>query len=377
MVSVVIPTHQRRDCVRRAVASVLAQRYQNFELIIVDDGSTDGTDLALRNRDPRVRYRWQEHRGVAAARNTALALARGEIVAFLDSDNRWLPDHLTVVTAAFVRFPNVVLVSTCPGFLIRGREPVARATIVDALPSLLLLNRVGYTSCTGVRSWALREAGGFDERLAVYEDSDLWARLAMLGPFCLLSHRTIVHRASREGLKQRGVAAGEYVKAMVLSARGAQERLRDLGRADLDELEARLQAKLLVVDAIQALSLGDHEGAGRRLSAACSLAPELSCDPEIILGVMRLLPIQPDAAPRLVATTAALWPDRRAQTPRYLEGYGVIRALQARQLMAAAQQAGRAYSWLDPSFLMRTAPLSIRLFQRWLHLRTARGMETD
>src|SRR5438132_3254976 len=97
-VSVIVPTFQRREYVVRAVGSVLAQTYEDFELIVVDDGSTDGTGEALAGLDGRLRYLWQENRGTGAARNTGLRLARGEIVAFLDSDNRWLPHHLGIVT---------------------------------------------------------------------------------------------------------------------------------------------------------------------------------------------------------------------------------------------------------------------------------------
>jgi hypothetical protein len=141
-------------------------------------------------------------------------------------------------------------------------------------------------------------------------------------------------------------------------------------------LEARVHAKLLLVDAVEAVSCGDHDIARRRLSKACSLAPDLSCDPEIVLGVIRLSPVDPVVAPRLIATIASLWPDRGAQTARYLEGYGAIRALRARQFTAAARQARLARSWLDASFLTRTTPISIRLLRGWAHQKTARGKET-
>ncbi len=75
-VSVVIPTYQRRDDVLRAVESVLAQSFEDFEVIVVDDGSTDGTAEALAGLDPRLRYVWHENRGTGAARNAGLRLAR-------------------------------------------------------------------------------------------------------------------------------------------------------------------------------------------------------------------------------------------------------------------------------------------------------------
>ena len=372
-VSVVVPTYQRREYVSRAVASVLAQTYPHFELIVVDDGSTDGTDVALQGLDHRLRYRWQENQGVAAARNAGIAMARGEIVAFLDSDDHWLPNHLAVVVDALARFPSAVLVNTCPGFLIRGRTPVQQARVIDLLPRLLLGNVVGYTPCTAVRSRVLHAAGGFDERLPVYEDSDLWLRLAMHGPFCLLSHRTIVHHSNRDGLKQSGIKAGRYVQAMELSALGARDRLRRLERNDVEELSARSRAKGLLLDVAQALARGDHESAGSGLAAACALAPDLSREPEIILSLLQCLPVEPDEGPRRIATVAELWPDQESDTARYLRGYGAVRALRAHQFTEAAQQFGRARGWLNPAFLVRAAPISARLVRGWLHQKTARA----
>src|SRR5215213_5732646 len=91
-VSVILPTYERREVVGDAIRSVLAQSFSDFELIVVDDGSTDGTDKSLPRPDPRVRYVWQANAGVAAARNRGLELARAPIAAFIDSDDVWLPD---------------------------------------------------------------------------------------------------------------------------------------------------------------------------------------------------------------------------------------------------------------------------------------------
>ena len=142
-VSVLIPTFQRRELVRRAVASVVAQTYRDFELIVIDDGSTDGTREMLESLDTRglrFHYRWQPNRGVAAARNVGLELARGEIVAFLDSDNHWLTDHLDVVVEVFRRQPEAVLVSTCPKYILAGRQQSADAALMD-YRSIGLLDR--------------------------------------------------------------------------------------------------------------------------------------------------------------------------------------------------------------------------------------------
>ena len=94
-VSVVIPTYNRREYVQEAIDSVLAQSYTDYELIVVDDGSNDSTGEALHSRyGDRLAYEWRPNAGVSAARNRGLELARGEFIAFLDSDDVWLPQKL-------------------------------------------------------------------------------------------------------------------------------------------------------------------------------------------------------------------------------------------------------------------------------------------
>ena len=134
---------------------------------MVDDGSTDGTEEALRAFGPRLSYLWQENRGVSAARNAGLQLARGEIVAFLDSDDRWLPDHLETVVAMLEREPEAVLACTTPRFRIQGRSRLAEVEVVDALPFLFVENWIGYPSGTAVLRAHLNAVGGFDEELTL------------------------------------------------------------------------------------------------------------------------------------------------------------------------------------------------------------------
>jgi glycosyltransferase involved in cell wall biosynthesis len=94
IVSVIIPTYNRADCITRAIDSVLAQKYKNYEIIVVDDGSTDDTRRVLEPYMNRIRYIYQENAGCAAARNTGIRASCGEWIAFLDSDDRWLPEKL-------------------------------------------------------------------------------------------------------------------------------------------------------------------------------------------------------------------------------------------------------------------------------------------
>ena len=105
LISIVMPTYNRADTIQRAIASIRAQSWSNWELIVVDDGSTDNTAPRLMGLDPRICLLRQENQGVTAARNTGLAAVKGELVAFLDSDDEWLPHHLALAAAFFAAHP--------------------------------------------------------------------------------------------------------------------------------------------------------------------------------------------------------------------------------------------------------------------------------
>lgn len=111
-VSIVMPTYNRRDTILRAIDSVRRQPFEDWELVVVDDGSTDGTKDVVAGVDPRVRLIVQENKGVAGARNTALAASRGQLISFLDSDDAWTPHHLSLTTAFFDAHPNEQAVTT-------------------------------------------------------------------------------------------------------------------------------------------------------------------------------------------------------------------------------------------------------------------------
>ena len=110
-VSVIIPTYNRLDYVQEAIDSVLAQTYTDYELIVVDDGSTDGTGDTLKARyGDRIRYLWQENQGWPAARNHGVSIAQGEYIAQLDSDDLWLPEKLVRQVPVLDACPEAVLV---------------------------------------------------------------------------------------------------------------------------------------------------------------------------------------------------------------------------------------------------------------------------
>ncbi len=187
-ISVVIPAYQAADCIHHALDSVFAQTCPAYEVIVVNDGSPDSEMLkvALRPYDGRIVYREQENRGPSAARNLGVVTARGDFVAFLDSDDIWMPHHLEHQTALLKKDPSLGLVYA-DSILVKGDVPVARAFKLEpqawpvTIENLLAEKCTVGTSSTVASRQALIDAGLFDERFRRCEDFDLWVRMRFQG----------------------------------------------------------------------------------------------------------------------------------------------------------------------------------------------------
>jgi glycosyltransferase involved in cell wall biosynthesis len=182
LVSVVIPTRNRRHLVSRAIASARAQTYPNIEIVVVDDGSTDGTagDLAQFG-DVRL-VRLEQPAGGAAARNHGIAASAGAYVAFLDSDDEWLPEKLERQAAVLAGSPllGAVYCRHISHDDVTGVRSVSHGALYTGdITEELFSGRCPRTvSLFLVRRDALEEVGGFDESLRGFQDTDLWMRLS-------------------------------------------------------------------------------------------------------------------------------------------------------------------------------------------------------
>lgn len=198
-VSVVIPTCGRPALLEEAISSVLDQTFQDFEVIVADDGTERVTRAVvdgIRARDPRVRYIVQEtQRSPGATRNLGVRAARAPLIAFLDDDDLWLPVKLERQVALFEDDPGLLLAfSRMERFGARtGLWPVAE---VPERPTLELLLRGNFvpTSSAVVRAEGLADSGGFDEKLSFGEDYELWLRLARQGPLRALPDVLVRYR---------------------------------------------------------------------------------------------------------------------------------------------------------------------------------------
>jgi GT2 family glycosyltransferase len=198
LVSVVVPTHNRARLLSRTLRSILAQQMSDLEVIVVDDGSTDGTQASAAAADRRVRVvRNQVATGVSRARNLGIAMARAEWVAFCDDDDLWAPEKLGRQLTAAERghsdwaYGGDVNVDHSLRILSGGRPPDPE-TVVAVLPRSNPLASGG--SNVLVRARTLAAVGGFDPSLRRTEDWDLWIRLARAGPPAWVCEPLVAYR---------------------------------------------------------------------------------------------------------------------------------------------------------------------------------------
>lgn len=236
LTSVIIPTFERRALVREAVLSVLDGQGADLEVVVVDDGSTDGTAAALTAEfGAAARVLRTAHRGVAAARNAGVAASRGELVAFLDSDDLWLPGKLAAQVARFAADPTVAFCHTQEIWLRDGRQVRQRSRHrkPDGMAFLPSLERCLVGASTVVLRRSLFErVGGFAEDLEVCEDYDFWLRVARDTPLHLVDRPLVVKRDGHGDQLSHRFRGMDRFRALALA------RLLDSGALDADQTEA-------------------------------------------------------------------------------------------------------------------------------------------
>jgi glycosyltransferase involved in cell wall biosynthesis len=195
MVSIVVPTYNRSRQVCRAIDSVLAQSYRNYELIIVDDGSSDTTAIRLSEYQDRIQVIRQANRGVSAARNTGIRAAAGEFIALLDSDDQWLPQKLSRQIDFFIDNPEAVICQTEEIWVRNGlrvnpkkRHRKYSGMIFEKTLQLCLVS----PSAVMMRKSLFDAVGLFDESLPACEDYDFWLRICWKYPVYLINTPLII-----------------------------------------------------------------------------------------------------------------------------------------------------------------------------------------
>jgi glycosyltransferase involved in cell wall biosynthesis len=231
LVSTVIPTFNRRDFITRAVDSAFAQTYTHQEVIVVDDGSTDGTEQLLRERyGERIRYVAQPNGGVSNARNHGMRLARGELIALLDSDDEWEPSKLEKQVEFLSARPDYGMVLTDVRRVDGQRRPIdvfRRRDVIrtdgDVLLDLLL-NPSLVPASVLFRRQVFERLGGFDETLRTAEDIEFHLRIAAAFKIGVIEEGLTIAMRGHDGLSNAASSDSDYARVVeqFIAAQGAR-----------------------------------------------------------------------------------------------------------------------------------------------------------
>ena len=236
VVSVVIPAYNRPAYLREALDSVAGQTCRDLETIVVDDGSSENLEPVVVGHAVKPRFIRQDHRGAAAARNRGIAEARGEWIAFLDSDDLWLPAKLERYFESIRASPDAPIWYGPMDAIDEHRRPVAgrtKACHAGRITPALFESTFVHVPTVVCRRTVLLEHGGFDESLRVCEDHDLWLRISVRHPFGLVEPPLALRRLHAQRLSKSSMPDNMQIKFAVL------ERFFRSHPGELDERTAR------------------------------------------------------------------------------------------------------------------------------------------
>jgi glycosyltransferase involved in cell wall biosynthesis len=240
-VSVIIPTYNRRAIVSEAIDSVLAQSLREFELILVDDGSTDGTEEELLRLGNAIRVERIEHGGPAAARNRGVELARAPLIAFLDSDDLWAPTKIERQLVFMRENPGCAISQTDEIWIRNGRRvnPGVRHRkrsgdiFIDSLRTCLIS-----MSATMMRTELFRSLTGFDQMMDAAEDYDLWLRILIDHEAGLLEEPLVTRRGGHCDQTSATTSAIDRFRILALTKLLTDDRLSPERRTAVIEVLA-------------------------------------------------------------------------------------------------------------------------------------------
>ena len=212
-VSVIIPTYNRGWILQEAIDSVLEQDFQDYELIVVDDGSVDNTPTILNAYKNEITVLSQANRGVSAARNSGIKSATGRLISFLDSDDLWLPRKLSTQVKFFNDHPQAVITQTQEHWIRNGvrvnpkkRHHKFSGMIFERSLALCLVS----PSAVMIKKSLFNTVGIFDENLPACEDYDLWLRISCRYPVHLIETPLIIKRGGHDDQLSKAAGLDKY-----------------------------------------------------------------------------------------------------------------------------------------------------------------------
>lgn len=190
MISVIIPLYNKEHFIGKTIQSVLVQTYTDYELIIINDGSTDKSlDIVKQFVDHRIVCITQNNQGVSAARNAGIKIAKGEFIAFLDADDEWLPEYLEKMYQLTLRYPHYSVFCAAQTNRLIGTLPLGVSIIHDHC----MYNYIYFTGSMLIKKQVFQETGLFREGIQLGEDRDMWLRVCCNNPTVYLNEELVSH----------------------------------------------------------------------------------------------------------------------------------------------------------------------------------------
>lgn len=281
-VSVIIPTYNRRDLVVRALRTVLAQTVAVDEILVIDDGSTDGTGEHLRAEfGDRIRYVWQENGGVSAARNHGLRLARGRYLTLLDSDDEWTPRKTELQRAWLEARPDFGMVLCDVVRVDADHREVERFHRRSFLPEdgailkWVLKNPTLVPASVMMRREVYDDVGGFDEQLRTAEDLEFHLRVARRWQIGVVAEPLVRAMRGHDGLSALARTYDDYILVMERAVESAQGVVPESDRKSALAKAYRTNARGMIMS-------GRYGDGLRYASRAFGTAPTLSQRLEVL-----------------------------------------------------------------------------------------------
>jgi glycosyltransferase involved in cell wall biosynthesis len=280
-VSVIIPTYNRRDYLKEALDSVLWQSFRDFEIIVIDDGSNDGTrEMIQEVYGSSIKYIWQENQGESVARNRGLEAAQGEYIALLDSDDRWLKEKLTKQVKYLNENPIPGMVYS-QAWIIDGTgkriegDPWGIELYNDGidLESLVFNNRISGPSSTLIRRSVINKVGEFDSNIRYGEDWDLWLRIAKHFGIALIEEPMVEvrrHRNSQCYFPSRDINKFRLVDHLSI----IEKAISSWPNSSTERLKERAFAHQYSQAFLAEAAVGNFQSAKENLQTTFELAPE-------------------------------------------------------------------------------------------------------
>ena len=277
MISVIIPTYNSGIFIGEAIHSVLCQTCTDYEIIVIDDGSTDNTREIIEKNFPQVRYFYIPNQGVSRARNYGIRMARGEFIAFLDADDLWLPEKLEKQLEVFKADQELMLVFTehrvfdTNGFRKQLFFKKKRLMKGDIVKNIFFYSHVT-TSTVVVRRHVFQEVGFFEENLKAAEDDNLWMRIALKFRIHLIDEVLVNYRWTEKSLSR--TAANLFdgdLKNIELIEKKHKDLRKHLGQANI----RRKKSDIYNFYGYFFFSKGDHAMAKRYLIKSIAFYPHI------------------------------------------------------------------------------------------------------